>query len=294
METLPAELIFELAKNLEATSDLAALAGVSKKLYFFLNNELYKRNVASGGSTALFWGAETGCLNTVSHAYEAGARLDEPWFSRKIRAEFPSGKPCQVYRRLPAAQAVPQEESTRPTTFLDFFASTHAINNREYWWHALDLAAYHGHAKIVDFILDNLPTDRKTSKQCMRSSSSRGLCRICPIQRGGNNFLHIPEALTTSVATPVVLSSVHARGSGIHYPTGLAFCGGHEKLALSMAKIMTNAATRRRQIDASKPGDEEEEGASATDEQEKEVAPPAAPAAAPQQSFSYRDFVLEL
>ena len=67
------ELLLSIAENFNRLRDLNAFARTSQRLYFLLNNYLYRIDVEQGGSSALPWAAEHGQERTAQLSLTEGA-----------------------------------------------------------------------------------------------------------------------------------------------------------------------------------------------------------------------------
>ncbi|SPO01870.1 uncharacterized protein DNG_04543 [Cephalotrichum gorgonifer] len=70
---LPNELLQCIAASLDAERDIAALARTNQNFFRLLGPYLYRRNTEFSGSSALFWAAVNGRLETARKSIEAGA-----------------------------------------------------------------------------------------------------------------------------------------------------------------------------------------------------------------------------
>jgi ankyrin repeat protein len=67
------ELLLSVAENLIGLGDLNAFARTNKRLYFLLNDYLYRLDVQQSRSSALFWAAEHGQEETARRSLAEGA-----------------------------------------------------------------------------------------------------------------------------------------------------------------------------------------------------------------------------
>lgn len=97
LESLPQEMLLQIAEFTHSFADLASLAKTNKRLYCMLNPLLYKLDVRSGSSCALPWACQFGRLGTLKLVHQAGAPLNQIWASKKPLRELPSNP----YRHSP-------------------------------------------------------------------------------------------------------------------------------------------------------------------------------------------------
>ena len=87
MKILPTELILQIISECKSESSLAALALVNRQFHTICNPLLYQYNVLHGNNSALDWAAETGQMNTLNKALDAGAPLPEREAKGELRVE---------------------------------------------------------------------------------------------------------------------------------------------------------------------------------------------------------------
>jgi ankyrin repeat protein len=112
------ELILFVAENLSTLSDLNGFAQTSKRLYFLLNDYLYRIDVQRDGSSALLWAAEHGLEKTAELSLAEGADCEATGRDTPRSTDIP----LRVsYRRRPIRKFHFDEQSstiTQPFTSL--------------------------------------------------------------------------------------------------------------------------------------------------------------------------------
>lgn len=98
IESLPIELVLQIAESCDSFRDLASLARTSKLFHQVLNPLLYKLDVRSGSPCSLFWACQFGNLETLKLVQKAGASLTQVWASKKALQDLPPNP----YRHSPA------------------------------------------------------------------------------------------------------------------------------------------------------------------------------------------------
>jgi ankyrin repeat protein len=74
--SVPPEITFLIANNLDSAKDLFSFLQASRKLYNLLINEAYRRNVRLDGGSALLWYARRGDELGVRNLLQAGANVN--------------------------------------------------------------------------------------------------------------------------------------------------------------------------------------------------------------------------
>ena len=70
------ELLLCISDNLESERDINAFTRINRRIYFVLNDYLYRHNVRKfGGGSALLWAAEHGREATAQRLLEEGANI---------------------------------------------------------------------------------------------------------------------------------------------------------------------------------------------------------------------------
>ncbi|KAK1776191.1 hypothetical protein QBC45DRAFT_472079 [Copromyces sp. CBS 386.78] len=89
LESLPVETLLQIAESCHSFAGLSRLASTNKWFYRVLNHWLYKLDVRSGSPCALFWACQTGSLDTLKLAHQAGAALNQVWASKEPIQRLP-------------------------------------------------------------------------------------------------------------------------------------------------------------------------------------------------------------
>lgn len=69
------EILLSISEALGSEKDINALAQVNRRCFQLLDPHLYRYNVRNNGSSALFWAAKRGELNTIIRLSEEGAHI---------------------------------------------------------------------------------------------------------------------------------------------------------------------------------------------------------------------------
>ncbi|KAJ5593429.1 hypothetical protein N7537_010333 [Penicillium hordei] len=157
---LPTELILLIASYLPSESSLAALALSNRSLYRICNPYLYQYNVFHGNSSALYWAAGNGKMDTLQKVVDAGAPLLKeqakgnlrrqgrrfPQFGVQARRTFREFQPHPIW----LAESAGHKNIVR--YMIDRGASVNISNPEGHT--LLALAAIHGDASQAKYLLD--------------------------------------------------------------------------------------------------------------------------------------------
>lgn len=74
---LPNEVLCMVAFACDRTTEIAAMAGVNRRLYNLINPILYRIDVDECDASSMLWAAKTGSIGTLEKAYNAGAEVND-------------------------------------------------------------------------------------------------------------------------------------------------------------------------------------------------------------------------
>ncbi|CAI7658948.1 unnamed protein product [Penicillium pancosmium] len=154
IQILPNELIFQITLFVTSESTLAALARTNRHLQQLCNHSLYRHNVLYSNSSALEWAAQNGRMDTLQKALDAGAPLPKKQAGGEFREEGPATLQFGCERLH-----IFQNFRPHPISLAAQAGHLHIVRymidrgNPE-WFTLLALAAVHGHVSLIEYLLD--------------------------------------------------------------------------------------------------------------------------------------------
>ncbi|KAL2870544.1 ankyrin repeat domain-containing protein [Aspergillus lucknowensis] len=157
---LPNDVLLLIAEAVDAQADLSRLTRTNRDLYCLLSDFLYRNNIRKFGSSAMFWAAEEGRIDTMRRMLDLGASLDDT-------TEFTTP--------LELAAFSGQEEMVK---FLLDRGATYG-----FWrcrpWTPLCAAAVEGHTGVVKILLERDCAARKSHREGKEPEQLSGPAFFC-------------------------------------------------------------------------------------------------------------------
>lgn len=176
---LPNELLLSITESLQYEKDINALLQTNLRLYHLLNAYMYRRNIRTSESSALFWAAKHNKVATSQKLMKEGAKASiittlsgRQWTPLALAAEAGSGNVVELLLgengvnpdlkdecgNTPLSWAAGNGHTVVARLLLEkgmANSNTRDLNGRT----PLSLAAENGHENMVQFLLNHDTTD---------------------------------------------------------------------------------------------------------------------------------------